>query len=123
MLCAYCYSHEHVTEDYPNLLKKWEDKKTNYNMVHVEPHKNKNKNEEADVRVVTRGGEKTWVDFEHGEGSGQQPDGKIRKAPQPPPKFNVAQQKQFLRDAQRALKEERAREELQCATQKSLEEA
>jgi hypothetical protein len=37
MLCAYCYSPEHVTEDCPDLLKKWEDKKTNCNMVHAEP--------------------------------------------------------------------------------------
>jgi hypothetical protein len=66
---------------------------------------------------------KTGEDFEHGEGSGQKPDGKIRKAPHPPPKFDVAQQKQFLCDAQRALEEERACEELQCVTQRSLEEA
>jgi hypothetical protein len=56
VLCAYCYSPEHVTEDCPDLLKKWEDKKTNCNMVHAEPCKNKKKNEEVDVWVVTRGG-------------------------------------------------------------------
>jgi hypothetical protein len=34
-----CYSPKHVTEDCPDLLKKWEDKKGNCNMVHVEPCK------------------------------------------------------------------------------------
>jgi hypothetical protein len=49
VLCAYCYSLEHVTKDYPDLLKKWEEKKMHCNMVHVEPCKNKKKDEEVDV--------------------------------------------------------------------------
>jgi hypothetical protein len=76
-------------------------------MVHAEPHKNKKKDEEVDVRVITQGGEKTGMDFEHGEISGQRPEGKSEGS-QPPPKFDVAQQKQFLHDMQRAIKEERA---------------
>jgi hypothetical protein len=63
VLCAYCYNLKHVTEDSLNLLKKWEEKKANYNMVHAEPWKNKNKNEEVDVSVVTQGGEKTQAYF------------------------------------------------------------
>jgi len=42
-LCGYFYSPEHVTEDCPNLLKKWEKKKEHFNMVTVEPHKNQKK--------------------------------------------------------------------------------
>jgi len=54
------------------LLHKWEEKKGNYNMVHAKPCKNKKKNVlEADVQVVTHGGENIRVEFEHGEGSGQ----------------------------------------------------
>jgi hypothetical protein len=71
VLSAYYNSHEHVIENFPDLLKKWEDKKGNCNMVHVKPCKNKKKNGEVDVWVVTRGGTKTWEEFEHGEGSGQ----------------------------------------------------
>jgi hypothetical protein len=56
-------------------------------------HKNKKKNEEVDVWVVTRGGEKIGAYFEHGEGSGQNMDGKIRKETHPPPRFDVSQQK------------------------------
>jgi hypothetical protein len=66
-------------------------KNTNYNMVHVEPHKNKKKNEEADIRVVTRGGAKNRGDFEHGEGLGQKIYGIIRKAPHPPLNFDAVQ--------------------------------
>jgi hypothetical protein len=47
-------------------------------MVHAEPCKNKNKNEEADLWVVTCSGVKTGADFEHGEGLGQQLDEKIK---------------------------------------------
>ena len=36
-------------------------------MVYVESHKNQKKNGEVNFRVVTHGGEKTGVDFEHGE--------------------------------------------------------
>jgi hypothetical protein len=54
VLCAYCYSPEQVTEDCLGLLKKWEEKKGNCNMVHVKPCKNKNKNEEVNVQVVTQ---------------------------------------------------------------------
>jgi hypothetical protein len=59
-------------------------------MVYVEPHKHKKKDEEVDVREITLGGAKTGVYFEHVEGSGQNSEGKIRKAVQPPPKFDVA---------------------------------
>jgi hypothetical protein len=93
VLCAYFYSPEHVTEDCPNLLNKWEEKNTNCNMVHAEPCKNKKKNEEADVQVVIHKRVKTRSYFEHGEGSAQKPDGKIRKEPHTPPKFDVSQQK------------------------------
>jgi hypothetical protein len=34
---------------------------------------------------------KIGMDFEHGEISGQRLEGKIRRAVQPPPKFDVAQ--------------------------------
>jgi hypothetical protein len=64
VLCAYCYSPEHVTEDFPDLLKKWEDKKGNCNMVHVEPCKNQKKKGEVNIWVVTHGGEKTGADFQ-----------------------------------------------------------
>jgi hypothetical protein len=37
-------------------------------MVHVEPCKNKKKNEEAYVQVVTQGRANIGVDFEHDEG-------------------------------------------------------
>ena len=83
MLCTYCCSLEHVTKDCPDLLKKWEDKKGNCNMVHIEP--------------------------------GRPPSrGQDQEAPQSPPKFDAAQQKQFLCDAHQALDEERACEELQA---------
>jgi hypothetical protein len=49
VLCAYCYSPEHVIEDCPDLLKKWEENKMHCNMVHVEPRGNKKKDEEVDV--------------------------------------------------------------------------
>jgi hypothetical protein len=81
MLCAYCYSLEHVTEDCHDLLKKWEEKKTNCNIAHVKSCKKKKKNEEVDMWVVTHRGVKTEEDFEHGEGSGQNSDEKIRKEP------------------------------------------
>jgi hypothetical protein len=48
-----CFVPNHVTEECPNLLKKWEEKKTHCNMVHADPHKNKKKNEEVDVWVIT----------------------------------------------------------------------
>jgi hypothetical protein len=53
------------------LLKKWEDNKAKYNMMHFDPHKNKKKNGEENVWVLTCGGAKIGRDFEHGEGSGQ----------------------------------------------------
>jgi hypothetical protein len=43
-LCGYCYNLEHVTKDFPKLLKKWEKKKTHCNMMTVEPCGN-NKND------------------------------------------------------------------------------
>jgi hypothetical protein len=57
-LCGYCYNLEHVTKDYPDLLKKWEEKKTHCNMVTTEPHTNKKKDDEVDVWVIICGGEK-----------------------------------------------------------------
>jgi hypothetical protein len=59
-------------------------------MVHAEPHRNKKMNEEFDVQVVTLGGVKTGMDFQHGENSGQKLERKIREAVQPPPKFDVS---------------------------------
>jgi hypothetical protein len=53
MIFAYCYSLKHVTKEYPYLVNKWEEKKTHCNMVHADPHKNKKKDEEVNVRVVT----------------------------------------------------------------------
>lgn len=88
MLCAYCYSPKHVTEDCLILVKKWEEKKIHCNMVHAEPHINK-KDAEVDVRVITRGGAKTGREFEQVESSGKKPKGKIRKKAQPPPKFDA----------------------------------
>jgi len=74
MLCAYFYSPEHVTDDSPELLKKWDEKKTDCNMVHPESCKIKKNNEDTDIHVVTCIGEKTRVELEHGEGSGHQPN-------------------------------------------------
>jgi hypothetical protein len=121
MLCIYFYSLEHVTEDFPDLLKILEEKKSN--MVHSELRKNKKKNGEVDIQVVTVGGEKPWEDFENGEGSREQAEGNIQKAPHSPLKFDATQQKYFLHDVQRDMKEERVCEELQYMTQRSLEEA
>jgi hypothetical protein len=123
VLYAYFYSPEHATKYFLELIKKWEKNNTNCNMVHVEPCKNKKKNEEVDVRVVTQGGVKTEEDFDHGEGLHKKPNGKTMKAPHPPPKSDVAQHKQFLRDAQRELEGERGHEDIQCTTKRSLEEA
>jgi hypothetical protein len=81
----------------------------------MQSHKNKKKDEEVDVWVVTRGGEKIGRDFEQVRAQGQKLEGKIRKATQPPPKFDVSQQKQFMCDAQRAIEEERAHKS--CNTQ------
>jgi hypothetical protein len=41
---------------------------------------------------------------------------------QAPPKFDVAQQKQFLHEAQKALKEDNVRKETRRIVQKALEE-
>jgi len=51
MLRVYFYSPEQVTKEFHDLLKKREDEKTNCKMVHEELYKNKNNNEEVDVRV------------------------------------------------------------------------
>jgi hypothetical protein len=45
----YYYSPESVTKDYPDLLKKWEEKKVNCNMAHAKLRINKKKDEEVDV--------------------------------------------------------------------------
>jgi hypothetical protein len=68
-------------------------------MVHEDPSKTKKKNEEDDVQVVILEGMETRENFDHGEGSGQNPDGNIRKAPQTPPIFYDSQQKKLLCDA------------------------
>jgi hypothetical protein len=39
------------------------------------------------------------MDFKHGEILGQRPEGKIRKVAQPPPKFDVIPEEEFMRDA------------------------
>jgi hypothetical protein len=113
-LCGYCHSTKHVTEDFPDLLGKWEEKKAHCNMVIVEPHKDQNPKEEVDVQVVTRGGIQMGMDLECGEILGQNIEGKIKKKVMlAPPKFDVVQQKQFLHDAQRSLEEDRACAKLQ----------
>jgi hypothetical protein len=62
-------------------------------MVTTDSCGNKKKDDEVDVRVITRGRAKMRMEFEHGEISGQMPEGKMRKATYPPPKFDVSQQK------------------------------
>jgi hypothetical protein len=54
---------------------------------------NKKKDEEVDVWVITRGGAKIGRDFKQAERSSQNLEGNIRKVAQPPPKFDVSQQK------------------------------
>jgi len=46
--------------------------------------------------------------FDHGEILTQRLEGKIMKENHSPPKFDGVQHKQFLRNAQRAIEEERA---------------
>lgn len=62
-------------------------------MVTIDSCGNKKKDDEVDVRVITRGREKMRMEFEPGEISGQMPEGKMRKETYPPPKFDVSQQK------------------------------
>jgi hypothetical protein len=69
--------------------------------------KNKKKNEEVDVWVVTQEGKRQEKTLSMVKAQVKIQMEKIRKAPHPPPKFDVSQQKQFLHDAQRALEEER----------------
>jgi hypothetical protein len=57
-------------------MNKWKDKKTNCSIVHVKSRNKNKKNEEAEVWLVTRGGEKTRENFNHDEGSGQNPNKK-----------------------------------------------
>jgi hypothetical protein len=64
-------------------------------MVTANPRRNKKKDDEVDVQVITRGGEKMGMDLEHDEISSQRPEEKIIKVAQPPPNFDVVQQKQF----------------------------
>jgi hypothetical protein len=52
-LYGYCYYLEHVTEDCLDLLKEWEEKKAYCNMVTVELHGNRKKDDEVDVRGIT----------------------------------------------------------------------
>jgi hypothetical protein len=63
----------HVTKECPNLLQKWEEKKTHCNMVTTEPHRKNKKNDEVDVRVITYEGEKMGIDLKKGEISSQIP--------------------------------------------------
>jgi hypothetical protein len=57
---------------------------------------NQKKDEEVDVWVITQV-EKIWEwTLSMEKARVQRMEGKIRKAVQPPPKFDVAQQKQFL---------------------------
>jgi len=112
VLCAYFYSTEHVIEECPNLLKKWEETKTHCNMVHVEFCKNKKKDEEVDFQVITYVRANTRRYFEQTESSGQKSEGKIIKETQPPHKFNATKQKKFMGNTQRSMEEERVCEEL-----------
>jgi hypothetical protein len=50
-------------------------------------------------------------------------DENIIKEPHPPHKFDVSKHKNFLRDAHGAIDEEIVHEEMQCVTQRYLEEA
>jgi hypothetical protein len=58
------------------------------------------------IQVVSCGGETTRAHFEHGECSGQQAEGNIKKPYQIHPNFDMAQKNKFMHDAQRALEEE-----------------
>jgi hypothetical protein len=52
-LCGFCCSIEYVTEEFPDLMKKWEEKKEHYNMEIGEMHGNQKKDEEVDVWLTT----------------------------------------------------------------------
>ena len=58
---------DHVMEDFPELVAKWEEKTDHYNMVTSEPHEEQKLKEEIDVRVETRGGVHTRTDSNKGE--------------------------------------------------------
>jgi hypothetical protein len=58
-------------------------------VVTAKPHGNQNKDEEANVWVVTQGGVQTGVDLECGESSCQNIERKIRKFVPAPPKFDT----------------------------------
>jgi hypothetical protein len=45
----YCYKPEHVTENFPKLLNKWEEKKKHCNMLTIETRGNKKKDDEVDL--------------------------------------------------------------------------
>jgi hypothetical protein len=51
-------------------VKKWEEKKTHCNIVHVEPRRKKKNDEEIDVQVVTQVGTKIGRDFKKNESLG-----------------------------------------------------
>jgi hypothetical protein len=53
------------------------------------------------------------MDLEHGENSGQNVEGNIRKEAHTPPNFDVALQKKSMCDTQRDLEEEKLFKELQ----------
>jgi hypothetical protein len=71
VIYTYFYSPKHLIEDFPYLLKKWEEKKGNCNMVHVEPHKNHKKKGEGNINIVTHRGVNIGGDFEPREISGK----------------------------------------------------
>jgi hypothetical protein len=61
-------------------------------MVTTDSCGNKKKDDEVDVRVITQGRAKMRMEFKNGEILGQMPEGKMRKATYPPPKFDVSNQ-------------------------------
>jgi hypothetical protein len=46
-------STKYVIEEFPDLLKKWEEKKEHYNMVTADMCGNQKKDEEVDVLLIT----------------------------------------------------------------------
>ena len=52
-LCGYYCRTKYVTEEFPDLLKKWEEKKEHYNMVTADMCGNQKKDEEVDVQLIT----------------------------------------------------------------------
>jgi hypothetical protein len=63
-LPGYFHNVDHVSKDFPKLLKKWEEKIGHLNMVTTKPCEYQNPKEEVDVWVVTQGGIYTRIDLD-----------------------------------------------------------